>query len=266
MSTILGSGMQESGYLAIFSSHWKSNSDISKTINLTQLAYWPIISNSYLATEYFADSSWIAMQKPLLSTFPRNGKTKSIFTKILFSKTWTLVWDVRHCSSAGWAPPGPPPDLVPENKYLLLEKIWQIGATLHHHQNSFWCFLTIKPFWSWHHLMWHPDVLWPILHGQLGGAPHALAVGRADIVADVVVVVVVVVDVQAVGGGLTAVLLPSPPPALPGQARQIKLQTRPTEIKNKLSPPEKSEEETKNMNEWLKSILQVSLLYFVKRF
>lgn len=93
--------------------------------------------------------------------------------------------------------------------------------------------------------MRHPDVLWPVLHGQQGGAPHSLAVSRPHVViADVVVVVAVV---QAVGGGLAAVLFPLPPPARPGKARQIKLQTRPTEIKNKLSRPEKSEEELKNM-------------------
>ena len=87
--------------------------------------------------------------------------------------------------------------------------------------------------------MRQPDVLWPVLHGQQGGAPHALAVGRADVVA----------VVQAVGGGLAAVLFTRPPPARPSQARQIKLQTRPTEIKNKLSRPEKSEEEPKNMRD-----------------
>ena len=87
--------------------------------------------------------------------------------------------------------------------------------------------------------MRQPDVLWPVLHGQQGGAPHALAVGRADVFA----------VVQAVGGGLAAVLFTRPPPARPSQARQIKLQTRPTEIKNKLSRPEKSEEEPKNMRD-----------------
>ena len=91
--------------------------------------------------------------------------------------------------------------------------------------------------------MRHPDVLWSVLHGEQGGAPHALAVGRAD------VVVVVVAVVQAVGGGLAAVLFPLSSPPGPGKTRQIKLQTRPTEIKNKLSRPEKSEEEPKNMRD-----------------
>ena len=82
------------------------------------------------------------------------------------------------------------------------------------------------------------DILRSELHSYQGGAPHTLAVYR---VVDVVVVVVVEAGVQAVGGGLAAVLCPAPQlPAQLSQARQIKLQTRPTEIKNKLSGPEKS--------------------------
>ena len=96
--------------------------------------------------------------------------------------------------------------------------------------------------------MRHPDVLWSVLHGEQGGAPHALAVGRAD----VVVVVVVVAVVRAVGGGLAAVLFPLSSPPGPSQSRQIKLQTGPTEIKNKLSRPEKSEKEGTEKYERLK--------------
>ena len=101
--------------------------------------------------------------------------------------------------------------------------------------------------------MRHPDVLWSVLHGQQGGAPHALAVSRAVVVVIVVAVVVgVVAVVQAVGGGLAAVLFPLSSPPGPSQSRQIKLQTGPTEIKNKLSRPEKSEKEGTEKYERLK--------------
>ena len=57
------------------------------------------------------------------------------------------------------------------------------------------------------------DILRSELHGNQGGAPHTLAVCRADAVVVVVVAVVeveVVAVVQAVSGGLAAVLCPAP--------------------------------------------------------
>ena len=66
-----------------------------------------------------------------------------------------------------------------------------------------------------------PDVLRPELQDDPGGAPHPLAVGRG-----------VLDGGEAVGGGLAAVLCPAPQlPAQLSQARQIKLQTSPTQIK-----------------------------------
>ena len=67
-----------------------------------------------------------------------------------------------------------------------------------------------------------PDVLRPELQDDPGGAPHPLAVGRG-----------VLDGGEAVGGGLAAVLHPRPPLPAPElhQARQIKLQTSPTQIK-----------------------------------
>lgn len=87
------------------------------------------------------------------------------------------------------------------------------------------------------------NVLRPELHSHQGGAPHTLAVCRADAVV-VVVFADVEAEVQTVGGGLAAVLRPAPQLSQP---RQIKLQTRPTEIKNKLSRPEKSERENQKI-------------------
>ena len=94
------------------------------------------------------------------------------------------------------------------------------------HCQLFLCFLSCdyKLFVDHHnsHLVWQPDVLGAVLQPEQGGAPHSLAVAR-----------VVVAGGETVGCGLTAVLHPRPPlPAAQlSQARQIKLQTRPAQIK-----------------------------------